>query len=291
MFSFFPPETSGVRFGSNDECHRIGKLVERSIQSCCSQLHSQQSSKSGGDLISILTKAQETANNSVAGNYSATQPTNTPANPNMTSPSVINFFAAAKPTTQGIPPILKRMMSEPVHVDQIEKEQRTPQDSTSNLPHPSAFFKRIPSPKPSIDVGTSPFANFHDTPDTASSSSRINAAFSELSVSQMSMKDMLKNNDPTAADQTKPSLMLPTMFSLTNISTNTTGTAMSPTVTKDKQSSSNTSQTEQPAGHFNLEPLTHNQLLQAMSYLIRNDKDFIKKLHEAYLHSLNEMLS
>jgi mRNA-decapping enzyme 1B len=39
------------------------------------------------------------------------------------------------------------------------------------------------------------------------------------------------------------------------------------------------------------EPLTKSQLLQAMNYLIKNDPDFIKKLHEAYLKSFTEMVS
>lgn len=39
------------------------------------------------------------------------------------------------------------------------------------------------------------------------------------------------------------------------------------------------------------EPLTQSQLLQAMSYLIKNDPGFVKKLHEAYLKSFTEMVS
>lgn len=38
------------------------------------------------------------------------------------------------------------------------------------------------------------------------------------------------------------------------------------------------------------EPLTRNQLLQAFDYLLRNDADFIKKIHEAYVKSLTEKL-
>jgi mRNA-decapping enzyme 1B len=40
-----------------------------------------------------------------------------------------------------------------------------------------------------------------------------------------------------------------------------------------------------------LVPLTRNQLLQAITYLIKNDADFINKLHEAYVKSFNEMIS
>lgn len=39
------------------------------------------------------------------------------------------------------------------------------------------------------------------------------------------------------------------------------------------------------------EPLTQNQLIQAMNYLIKNDAEFVRKLHEAYLKSFTEMVS
>lgn len=35
-----------------------------------------------------------------------------------------------------------------------------------------------------------------------------------------------------------------------------------------------------------LEPLTKNQLLQAFEYLLKNDSDFMIKIHEAYVKSL-----
>jgi mRNA-decapping enzyme 1B len=41
---------------------------------------------------------------------------------------------------------------------------------------------------------------------------------------------------------------------------------------------------------FRPEPLTRNQLLQSVSYLIKHDPEFITKLHEAYVKSFNEML-
>lgn len=40
----------------------------------------------------------------------------------------------------------------------------------------------------------------------------------------------------------------------------------------------------------NLEPLTKNQMLQALTYLLKHDSDFVQKLHEAYVKSLTEMV-
>ncbi|KAL1138088.1 hypothetical protein AAG570_009783 [Ranatra chinensis] len=39
------------------------------------------------------------------------------------------------------------------------------------------------------------------------------------------------------------------------------------------------------------EPLTKTQLLQAVTYLLKNDSDFINKLHEAYVKSFVDMVS
>ncbi|XP_058060633.1 uncharacterized protein LOC131211248 [Anopheles bellator] len=39
-----------------------------------------------------------------------------------------------------------------------------------------------------------------------------------------------------------------------------------------------------------VEPLTQNQLIQAVSYLIKHDPDFVRKLHEAYVKSFAEMM-
>lgn len=38
------------------------------------------------------------------------------------------------------------------------------------------------------------------------------------------------------------------------------------------------------------EPLTRNQLLQAFDYLLRNDPEFMTKLHEAYVKSLTDKI-
>jgi mRNA-decapping enzyme 1B len=39
------------------------------------------------------------------------------------------------------------------------------------------------------------------------------------------------------------------------------------------------------------EPLTRNQLLQAFNYLLKNDPEFVNKLHEEYVKSFSEMVT
>lgn len=41
----------------------------------------------------------------------------------------------------------------------------------------------------------------------------------------------------------------------------------------------------------NVEPLTRNQMIQALEYLLRTDSDFVVKLHEAYVKSFTEMVN
>lgn len=37
------------------------------------------------------------------------------------------------------------------------------------------------------------------------------------------------------------------------------------------------------------EPLTQNQLMQALNYMFETDPDFIRKVHEAYIKSFNKI--
>lgn len=48
-----------------------------------------------------------------------------------------------------------------------------------------------------------------------------------------------------------------------------------------------------PIYHSNIrpEPLTQNQLLQALNYMLETDPEFIRKVHEAYVKSFNKVVS
>lgn len=39
------------------------------------------------------------------------------------------------------------------------------------------------------------------------------------------------------------------------------------------------------------EPLTQNQLFQALNYMLESDPEFIRKVHEAYVKSFNKIVS
>lgn len=99
------------------------------------------------------------------------------------------------------------------------------------------------------------------------------------------------------SSSSKPALMPPTMFlstssgkapaSIDGISQNPTTLAANITQALNQMDLSG----PEAVGFAKPEPLTQTQLLQAMLYLIKNDPDFIKKLHEAYLKSFTDMVS
>lgn|SRR5690349_18964757 len=42
--------------------------------------------------------------------------------------------------------------------------------------------------------------------------------------------------------------------------------------------------------NIRLEPLTKNQLIQALNYMLETDPEFIRKVHEAYVKSFNKIV-
>lgn len=124
---------------------------------------------------------------------------------------------------------------------------------------------------------------------------------------------LILNATPNAGSGAKPALMPPTMFApsstnavkgLNDLFANAAN-KKHPDHLNGGATSSNTSVTDllskannnhhPPPGFFPMvgavEPLTQAQLIQAMSYLIKHDPDFGRKLHEAYLKSLQEMVA
>lgn len=71
----------------------------------------------------------------------------------------------------------------------------------------------------------------------------------------------------------KPTLITPAMFQTTN-------------VVEEKIAAPAPSQS-----NIRPEPLTQNQLLQALNYMLESDPEFIRKIHEAYVKSFNKMVS
>ncbi|XP_052898537.1 mRNA-decapping enzyme 1A [Anopheles moucheti] len=62
-------------------------------------------------------------------------------------------------------------------------------------------------------------------------------------------------------------------------------------ILSEAKTNSNLINNNNATGTVGVEPLTQNQLIQAVSYLIKHDPDFVRKLHEAYVKSFTEMIS
>lgn len=119
------------------------------------------------------------------------------------------------------------------------------------------------------------------------------------------------NSTPTTGNASKPALMPPTMFTPSSSTTAAKGLSdlFANVASKKQQEQANgknasvtdwltkTNHNHQPVppGFYSMaggvEPLTQAQLIQAISYLIKHDPDFMRKLHEAYLKSFQEMMA
>lgn len=114
----------------------------------------------------------------------------------------------------------------------------------------------------------------------------------------------LNSTANTAGSANKPALMPPTMFTpgSKNLSDlfgtgGNNGSSVAELLVKSNSVNNNhhanAAAATMPPGFFpmasSVEPLTQAQLIQAISYLIKHDPDFVRKLHEAYLKSFQAL--
>lgn len=326
-----------------------------------------------GNIFSMLSKAQNDFDNSQNPGKLLQQPTQPPRpgdggsmlaqllpkmNMNgkgpagkeaVTSQSVMNFFASAKPTiptppqpqapvivhhqqpvpiqvlhsngnvpggASPAPPILQRLISNPVTtVEQIEMQQRavTPQQAPKEEPG-----RQQPVTKENgfnwKSKGGGSKANNKDGGEAewpALGMNKVNKSASSSAVSGEEKAPVLNGRAGTGGKTpnhkesvVKPALMTPTMFKKTAESKGEpTNPSLVPTgarreATGVSGSSSSIKETTVVKGSsaavdlaIKPEPLTQSQMLQALTYLMKTDADFMKKLHEAYVKSFAEMMA
>lgn len=179
-------------------------------------------------------------------------------------------------------PLLQRLMSNsnpPITVEQLEKQQRSsPQDipkskSKSSLKKETTPRRPLTLPvqgSPQIENGMN-FLYLSESPPQGMTPSSIptqhffnSAAAAALSHSPPEPLEV-SVLEQALETPTKPALIPPVMFASSK-------EEVIPLVVKP-------------------EPLTKSQLLQAVTYLLKNDADFINKLHEAYVKSFVDMVS
>ncbi|CAH0380749.1 unnamed protein product [Bemisia tabaci] len=206
-------------------------------------------------------------------------------------------------------PILDKLKSNPVHsVEHIEKQQRslTPQSEIHSIKANSTPKSNVKEAKRSAKPSKSSSRESTNRKKQLNNVGKVSEDLSVLRVnessesvdipSQMFVNSKLvvahlpatggegtlptklieQRSSLTAQIDTpnKPALMPPVMFAAS-----ANDTAASPALNSFPVQTNSTNDVR-------IEPLTKNQLLQALNYLIKNDSDFINKIHEAYCKSL-----
>lgn len=288
----------GVWFYNIDECDNITSLLKTLMASLKEQQNEKIEKKEKMGILSMLSKAQEDFSKTPVKSETQPQFSSTPrtAVPDLTSQSVMDFFAKASgktaPKPAAIPAgtgdnILQRLMSNPAHsVEHIEKQQRsvTPQDQNPirhKIVSQAGDRRSVPINFPAVgDVKSESVMNFFRV---ASPQQNVTQAASPLTTFLMHSQNAPPEEPPDMSGTSplaqlldtpqKPALMPPMMFA------------------SSSKNETNYLPNSLNADKFkNVEPLTKNQMLQALNYLLRTDSDFVVKLHEAYVKSFTEMV-
>lgn len=234
---------------------------------------------------------------------------------------------AIPPPQTDVKPFLQRLMSNPAHsVEHIEKQQRaiTPKNEfggvinngnpvlTSNCSETmnnlnfNMGLGVLPNNKPGVDSTVSQIhgensVGFLSIPDSPPVTVHSQQFFNSKLVQNCSpllhdstleslviTSSCSENHRPLSAPMEthlKPALMPPVMFTSSVKKEDYIEATPTTTTAAILNTSGKNSYPAQP------EPLTKNQLLQAVNYLLKHDADFINKLHEAYVKSFSELVS
>ncbi|KAM8712545.1 hypothetical protein ACLKA7_012962 [Drosophila subpalustris] len=278
-FLLYRNERSRIRgfwFYNSEECDRISSLVNGLLLNKESNGH-QPSSLIGypkpgnSSIFNMLTQAQKEYNAQLNSQPQTGVTTN--QSENVTSCNVLKFFESAKQAT--VEAQLNR--AQPLSVDELEKQHRavSPVETA-----PSQSFAREGEFVGSSEGPLSPFLQASSSLSTVPRSSGnpislLNKIKFEKNVSDSPASALITTDDAEQclrrllvgdkpADM-KPALMPPTMFDVPNVKT----------------------ETEQ--NHY-IQPLNSAQFVQAFTYLIQTDKEFVTKLHNAYINGCSNSL-
>ncbi|CAO1413292.1 unnamed protein product [Diamesa serratosioi] len=285
---------NGFWFYNMEDCDRIHSLVEDLIKNCSLNPEGQQMviqknvqnnvqnfvpKGQDVDIFSMLSKAQTEFNTSGNGipNQQQTTPVkqmNVLAMPDITSQNVVNFFAAATPNSK--PSFSSNpnpgMVHQTVTLDEIEKQHRVSASPPNNNLNTTTEPKKM-KPQNLNHLLNAAGQNLNNMPIKHQPQPiRLsgNSAGPFVLPHQVLSVEHQQQQQNTIQSSNKSSLITPSMF---QTSLNIEEKIMN------------------PQQQIRPEPLTQNQLLQALNYLIENEPDFLTKLHEAYIISFNKQTS
>lgn len=200
--------------------------------------------------------------------------------PDITSPNVVSFFAAAQQPNGVIPIIAENQHHGP---PMITKPFMNVQSGPGMVPHHPIVQPpvqtldeiekqhRVQSISPKVDSKL--LNNLLNT--SLQQQQQIIHPQPIQSSSPQPMKLLQQQPGPSPSSQPQPKLLAPTMFQASSLEDKLGVVQLQPPQQQTPRS----------------EPLTHNQLIQAINYLLENDPEFIRKIHEAYIKSFNKMVS
>ncbi|XP_034934635.1 mRNA-decapping enzyme 1A [Chelonus insularis] len=237
-----------------------------------------------------IEKQQRSITPQPAGIPSVVPPTSVPINVNLTK----NGTPSSKIKKQ-----IKNTQDSGISSEMLQELERQATKSTVNNNDSKISFLRIQSP---MAASLSTLTNHPQNPSMFSTTSGQSATYSSIPTpNKMNKSSELTGTQTSLADTIST---LPMRFSsldmdcksmeseeilgtrgLTGGILSSIAPALIPPVMFSASSPS------EPSNRPLVEPLTKNQLLQAINYLIKNDPDFMIKLHEAYVKSFNEILS
>ncbi|XP_037947672.1 mRNA-decapping enzyme 1B-like [Teleopsis dalmanni] len=252
----------GFWFYNSKESDRIAVLLNKILSDATSSTvqaadnNENKEPKNNVNIFKMLSDAQMEYLSSHSGQNN-TEKSGAPVN-------VIKFFESAKPAIPDIP-LSQRMLPNTLFVDQVEKQQRaiTPLKQADLRPKnlPVEDHSNVQKMS-SVVTQTHKNSNFEVDQITTELkiSSNKEVVLTPPTLSRPQNQHMHKRS--LLQFDSKPALMPPTMF--------------------DKPIKK-----ESPPLQ---EPLNASQLVQAFTYLIENDEEFVHKLHEAYLNSFTKSL-
>ncbi|EDW61156.1 mRNA-decapping enzyme 1B [Drosophila virilis] len=264
-FLLYRNERSRIRgfwFYNSEECDRISSLVNSLLLNKAS--NGQQSgsllaySKSGSSSIfNMLSQAQKEYNAQL--NCQSQAASTVAQSENVTSRNVLKFFESAKQAT--VEAQLNR--PQPLSVDQLEKQQRSVTPIEAHCQSAARDGELMGSSKcplsPFPTASTSSIARNTGKPISFLRDESPASALLASAEAEKCLRRLLVGDKPDA----KPALMPPTMFDVPSVKP----------------------EPEQP-----YLPLNSTQFVQAFTYLIQNDKEFVNKLHKAYIDGCSNSL-
>lgn len=198
-----------------------------------------------------------------------------PATQHMLPPGQSPASVIHHPPTTNMNPMVQRLMSNPgIHsVESIEAEQRR-STSPSNGRSVSPPDQTTPKTKKLNDLESQLKQKLQIGSNNAFAPVKTPSHPSEVNGTKTQLSRQPPNLLPSST--TQPTLLSPHVFSSGGVPKS------SPTSTIGHNGVKGTSP---PRG--SVTPLTQEQMVEAMSFLLETDADFVQKLHEAYVKSLN----